>query len=70
MGFLVNALRRAGMRKGVVGGDSRWLSIWLLIGGFQLLRRIAKPKPAVERIELRPGETIVVTDLGRPEADL
>ena len=47
------------------GGSHTWLSIWIVIAGAQLVRRFIAAKPDIERIELRPGETIVITDLGR-----
>jgi hypothetical protein len=55
------------MRKGVLGGDRVWMTIWAVIVGAQLFRRLFGEKPVIERFELRPGETIMVTDLGRPD---
>lgn len=65
--MLVALLRRNGLRKGVVGGDRRWLSVWIVVVGAQLIRRIAASNDVVERFELKEGETIVVTDLGRSD---
>jgi hypothetical protein len=40
------------------------LSVWIVVAAAQVIRRFTVAKPVVERMELRPGETIVVTDLG------
>ena len=61
---LAGALRRRGMRQGVIGGNRRWLGVWAVVVSAQLLHRAFKPKPTVVRYELKPGDTIVVTDLG------
>jgi hypothetical protein len=70
MGALTGILRRTGMRKGVLGGNRRWLTIWAVVATGQLLRRLLKQKPVIERFELKPGQTITVTDLGVDEASL
>ncbi|HEY2812220.1 MAG TPA: hypothetical protein VGJ03_02025 [Acidimicrobiales bacterium] len=69
MGALTGWVRRTAMRRGILGGDRRWLSIWVLFGGAHLVRRIVASKEVVERIELKPGQTVVITDLGRPEVE-
>jgi hypothetical protein len=70
IGRLVGVLRARGLRKGVIGGNRRWLSIWAVVITAQTVHKLMKPKPVVERFELKPGETVVITDLGAPESDL
>ena len=67
IGRLAAALRRRGMRQGVIGGNRRWLGIWAVVVTGQLLHRVFKTKPTVVRYELKPGDTILVTDLGGPD---
>ena len=67
---LLGVLRGRGMRKGVLGGNRRWFTIWAVIFTAQTAHKVLKPKPVVERITLKPGQTISITDLGVPEADL
>ena len=59
-----------GMRRGVLGGNRRWFAVWAAVVTAQTVHKVMKPKPVVERITLKPGETIAITDLGVPEADL
>ena len=63
----MDSLRRTAMRRGVRGGNQRWLAVWVGIAGIQLLRRILAEKPVVETFELLPGQTIIVRDLGHRE---
>jgi hypothetical protein len=70
IGRLVGALRGRGLRRGVLGGDRRWLAIWVAVLTAQTMHKVMKPKAVVERFELKPGETVVITDLGEPESDL
>jgi hypothetical protein len=57
-------LRRTAWRRGVGQGRHVWFSVWVVIAAAQVIRRFAVAKPVIERMELRPGETIVVSDLG------
>ena len=70
IGRLVGVLRSRGMRHGVVGGNRRWLTIWAVVVTGQMAHKLFKAKPVVTRFELKPGETITVTDLGVPETEL
>jgi hypothetical protein len=70
IGRLAGALRGRGLRKGVLGGNRRWLTVWAVVFTAQTVHKLLKPKPVVERVKLRPGETLVITDLGVPEAEL
>ena len=69
IGRLVGALRGRGLRQGVLGGNRRWLSIWAVVVAAQTVHKLMKAKPVVERFELKPGETVVITDLGPPASD-
>jgi hypothetical protein len=66
MAWLLRMLRGQGLRKGVLGGNRRWLTIWVVVAAAQTVHKITKPKPVVERFELKPGETLVIRDLGEP----
>lgn len=61
---LVSALRGRGLRQGVLGGNRRWLTVWAVIFTAQTVHKVMKPKPVVERLTLRPGESVLITDLG------
>ena len=63
-------LRGRGLRKGVLGGNRRWFAIWAVIFTAQTVHKVVKAKPVVERLNLKPGETVVITDLGVPEPEL
>jgi hypothetical protein len=64
IGRLVGLLRGQGLRKGVLGGNRRWLTIWAVVFTAQTAHKLLKPKPAVERFVLKPGETVLITDFG------
>jgi len=68
LGTRLPALRLKALRRGVFGGDNRWLAVWGLLASARVLRRLATPKPVVERFVLRPGETLTITDLGSEDA--
>ena len=70
IGRVLGLLRSRGLRKGVVGGNRRWLTIWAVVFTAQTVHKLTKPKPVVEKFQLKPGETISITDLGVPEPDL
>ena len=70
MGWLVGLLKSRGLRNGVIGGNRRWLTIWAVVMTGQIVHRVFKTRPAVVKYELKPGETITVTDLGVSEKDL
>ncbi len=61
---LVGALRGRGLRHGVLGGNRRWLTVWAVIFTAQTVHKVLKPKPVVERFTLKPGEAVLITDLG------
>jgi hypothetical protein len=70
IGRLTGLLRGQGLRKGVMGGNRRWLTIWAVVATAQTMHKLVKAKPVVERFTLKPGQSIVITDLGvsEPEA--
>ena len=70
IGRLTGFLRGRGLRKGVLGGNRRWLAIWAVTFTAQMVHKLMKPKPAIERVTLKPGETLVIKDLGVPESEL
>ncbi|HEX8804144.1 MAG TPA: hypothetical protein VF743_08120 [Acidimicrobiales bacterium] len=60
----LNLLQRSGVRKGVVGGSSRWLWVAVATWGLRWLRRALGSEPElVYRGELRPGETFTIDHL-------
>jgi hypothetical protein len=67
---LFGALRGQGLRRGVIGGNRRWLTIWAVVASAQMVHKLMKPKPVVEKFQLKPGETITIADLGVAENDL
>jgi hypothetical protein len=60
-------LRELAFRRGVVGSSRAWLGVWGTITTVRLVKRLATPKPVVERFTLKPGETLVISDLGESE---
>jgi hypothetical protein len=58
-------VRRYAWRRGVAEGRHAWFTVWIVVGAAQVIRRLTVAKPVVERMELRQGETIVISDLGR-----
>lgn len=64
IGRVTRLLRGQGLRRGVIGGNRRWLTIWAVVATAQTMHKLMKPKAVVERFTLKPGETVVVTDLG------
>ena len=53
-----------------MGGNRRWLAIWAVTFTAQMAHKLIKPKPVIERVTLKPGETLVIKDLGVPESEL
>ena len=69
MGALVGLLKRQGFRKGVSGASRPWMAVWVLITATQFLRKRTARKAVVERFTLKPGESILITDLAVPESE-
>ncbi len=57
-------LRRTAFRRGIRGNSHPWLTVWVTLASAHLVRKLVTAKPAVEQFELRPGETILIRDLG------
>ncbi|MEY2464327.1 MAG: hypothetical protein QOH64_2465 [Acidimicrobiaceae bacterium] len=69
MGRLVGLLKGQGFRKGVAGSSRPWMAVWVLITATQLARKLTSRKAVVERFTLKPGESLIITDLGVPESE-
>jgi hypothetical protein len=62
---LVDALRRTAFRKGVAGTSKGWFALWAGIGAARFVKgRLDREPVVVDRIVLRPGETVEIRDLG------
>lgn len=60
-------LRRAGFRKGVLGGNRAFLVVWLVLTGIKLMKHLTgDEKQVVYSEELRPGEKLLITHEPRP----
>jgi hypothetical protein len=66
MGALVTRLRKRGFQRGVMGDSRVWMGVWGAIAVGRLIRRVTRSKPIVEQFTLKPGQTLVITDLGKP----
>lgn len=64
MGPLVALLRRRGLQRGVLGDSRAWTAVWAALTAGRLLRRAARPRPVIERFELKPGQSVIISDLG------
>jgi hypothetical protein len=66
VGSLIDRLTRAAVRKGVrqglLAGDGKWLAAGAVAWLVRFLMKKNEPGVVVER--LKPGETIVVTNIG------
>ena len=69
MGALVTRLRRQGFQRGVMGDSRLWMGVWGVIAVGRVVRWATRPKPIVEKFTLKPGQTLVITDLGKPAAE-
>jgi hypothetical protein len=51
-------------RKGLVGGNQAWTAVFLVIGGFRVVRWLSRDGDGVVyREQLRPGESVVISHL-------
>lgn len=55
---------RHGLRQGLLAGDGKWLVIGAVAWLVRFLRKTREPEVVTER--LRPGESILVTNIGPP----
>lgn len=67
MATLVSRLVTAGLRKGLVEGSRLWLVLGLSAGLAKLVRRLAQRNPVSATVELKPGQTLVVSHLKSAE---
>ena len=63
---LFRLLQQQGLRKGLIGGSRRWLTIWSVLATWRIMGRLLGNKPVVERFTLDEGDTLLITDLGVP----
>jgi hypothetical protein len=61
---LVGYLRTRGLQRGVFGDSRTWLGVWVGLTAVRFLSRILNQPDAVERISLKPGQTIEIRDTG------
>lgn len=59
-------LRTAAFRRGVLGSSSGWLAVWGVLTAVRLLRRLFREREVVARLELEPGEGVLIQDTGLP----
>jgi hypothetical protein len=65
LGKLVGFLRTRGFQRGVLGSSSKWLGVWAgLTVARELHKRIGKEPELVERVVLKPGQTVEISDTG------
>lgn len=69
MGRFVSLLKRHGLRKGLYGANGRWMAVWAVVATGQFVRKRTARKAVVERFTLKPGESLLITDLGVPESE-
>jgi hypothetical protein len=51
------------IRRGLLGGDRRWMTLFAVLGAAKLMKRLAggrEPKTVYSE-ELKPGQTLVIT---------
>jgi hypothetical protein len=63
---MVSFVWRQATRKGLLGGDRRWMAVFAVVGMAKLLRRLSgsgRPPEPVYRTELKPGEALMVRHL-------
>ena len=62
---LVGFLRTRGWQRGVLGTSSKWLGVWAgLTLARELRKRIGKEPVLVERVVLKPGQSVEIRDTG------
>jgi hypothetical protein len=60
---LVNQLRVRGMQQGVLGGNRRWLAVWVgITAAKQVHKRLGREPELVDRVVLKPGQRVVIED--------
>ena len=65
MASLLRFLRTRGRQRGVLGSSRGWLAVWVAITlGRQINRRLGKEPELVDRVVLRPGQSVQIVDTG------
>ena len=60
---LIGFLRIRGFQKGVLGSSRGWLGVWAGITvARQLHKRLGRQEVIVERVVLKPGQTVEIRD--------
>lgn len=68
-GRLITMARRAGVRKGVLGGNRGWLAVAVATWGWTKLKQMSEREAEVVLSEeLKPGQRIVIAN-GRATVD-
>ena len=63
---MIRFVWRQATRKGLVGGDRRWMAVFAVLGTAKLIRRFSgsgKERQPVFRRELKPGEALMIRHL-------
>jgi hypothetical protein len=59
---IASYLRGTAYRRGVLGSSRAWLGLWIVMAGWAWLRRNAgRAEEPVLRVELEPGERLLIT---------
>jgi hypothetical protein len=67
---LLRFLRTRGLQRGVFGSSRGWMGVWVALTlARQVNKRLGKEPELVDRIVLRPGQTVQVADTGVPWKD-
>lgn len=67
---LIGFLRTRGFQKGVLGASRGWLGVWAGITvARQLHKRLGREEVVVERVVLKPGQSVEIRDTGVPWKD-
>ena len=61
---LLRRLSRTAFRRGR-DGSGFWLGVGLVVGALRVLGVLTRRRDDVQQFRLRPGETLVVRDVGR-----
>lgn len=65
LGKAFDFLRTRGFQRGVLGSSSKWLGVWAgLTVARELHKRIGKEPVLVERVVLKPGQSVEIRDTG------
>ncbi len=58
---MFRGVQRRALRLGILGGSPWWTTVWVLLVGLRVLRRLRSSRPEVLfRTRVSPGESLVV----------